>query len=214
MAEHIDCDRLNNDLRYRFEYLSKFLNFTINDITMLNTFSSIVLPVIPVIVDSVYRKLFSFDITKEHFLIHNEKFIPKKTIPSDTLESTDMTFRKDMLTMYLRHVLAEHEWNDTFLQYLSQVGKMHTNQAGLSSINIDYIHINVLLGYLQQTLIDILCNADNIDEINKHGILIAINKLFWIQNEFFTMHYFIPLKDDAIIIQTPPLTKKSKCCWM
>ncbi|CAF0949845.1 unnamed protein product [Adineta steineri] len=91
---------------------------------------------------------------------------------------------------------------------------MHTNQAGLSSINIDYIHINVLLGYLQQTLIDILCNADNINEINKHGILIAINKLFWIQNEFFTMHYFIPLKDDTVIIQTPPLTKKSKCCWM
>jgi hypothetical protein len=34
MAEHIDKTRLNTDLRYRFEYLSKFLNFTSNDITL------------------------------------------------------------------------------------------------------------------------------------------------------------------------------------
>ncbi|CAF3706694.1 unnamed protein product, partial [Rotaria sordida] len=67
MAEHIDSNRLNSDLRYRFEYVSKFLNFTSDDIAMLNTFAPIIFPIVPVITDTVYRKLFSFDITKHYF---------------------------------------------------------------------------------------------------------------------------------------------------
>jgi hypothetical protein len=71
MAEHIDKTSLNTDLCYRFEYLSKFLNFTLNDITLRNTFAPIVFPVI---LDNVYRNIFSFDITKQYFLIHNDDF--------------------------------------------------------------------------------------------------------------------------------------------
>ncbi|CAF1068951.1 unnamed protein product [Adineta ricciae] len=213
MAEHVDSNRLNKDLRYRFEYLSKFLNFTSADISALNTFAPIVLPLIPVIVDSVYRKLFSFDITKQHFLINNESTLPKRTT-SVTLESAQMTFRKDMLSIYLKRVLTQRDWNDTFLQYLSQVGRMHTNQAGSTSINVDYIHINALLGYLEQLLIDVLCKNDSIMEGNKCGILTAINKLFWVQNEFFTMHYFKSLTKSSSLVETPTLRKKSKCCWI
>ncbi|UJR26981.1 hypothetical protein I4U23_008288 [Adineta vaga] len=212
MAEHIESNRLNDDLRYRFEYLSKFLNFTSNDITTLNTFAPIIFPLIPVIVDSVYRKLFSFDITRQHFLINNEGATPKRT-PCATLESAQMSFRKDMLSMYLKRVLTQHEWNDTFLQYLSQVGRMHTPQAGSSSINVDYIHINLLLGYLEQLLIDILYKNDSLIESSKSRTLLAINKFFWIQNDFFTMHYFKSLNEGSTSIQTPPSTKKSRCCW-
>ncbi|CAF2439567.1 unnamed protein product [Rotaria sp. Silwood2] len=216
MAEHIDANRLNSDLRYRFEYISKFLNFTSDDIAMLNTFAPIIFPIIPVLADTVYRKLFSFDITKHYFLVRNEGFegfLPKKT-PGITLDSPQMELRKDMLSMYLKRVLTQRDWNDTFLQFLSHVGKIHTNQAGSASINVDYTHINALLGYLEHLLIDVLCNADSIDEKTKRGILMAINKLFWIQNDFFTMHYLMSLKDTLKPVKTPPLTKKSKCCWM
>jgi hypothetical protein len=216
MAEHIDENRLNSDLRYRFDYLSKFLNFTSNDIAMLNTFAPIVFPVIPVIADTVYRKLFSFDITKHYFLINKEGFegfLPKN-IHGVTLDSPQMELRRDMLSMYLKRVLTQSDWNDTFLQFLSHVGQMHTNQAGSSSINVDYIHINALLGYLEHLLIDVLSNADSIDEKTKRGILMAINKFFWIQNNFFSMHYLMSVKDSSNSNKTPPSTQKSKCCWM
>jgi hypothetical protein len=216
MAEHIDGNRLNTDLRYRFDYLSKFLNFTSDDIAMLNTFAPIVFPVIPVIADTVYRKLFSFDITKKYFLIRNEGFegfLPKKT-HGMTLDSAQMELRRDMLSMYLKRVLTQSDWNDTFLQYLSQVGQMHTNQAGSSSINIDYIHINALIGFLEHLLIDVLWNADTIDENTKRGILMAVNKFFWIQNDFFTMHYLMSIKDSSISTKSPPASEKSKCCWI
>jgi len=217
MAEHIDGNRLQLDLRYRFEYLSKFLNFTSDDITMLNKFAPIVFPLIPVLSDTVYRKLFSFDLTKQYFLIRNEGFegfLPKNQCGL-TLDSAQMVFRKDMLSLYLKSVLTQHDWNDTFLQYLSQVGKIHTNQAGSSSINVDYIHINALLGYVEHLLIDVLWNADNIDEQIKRGVLMAINKFFWIQNDFFTMHYLTSLKDNLTLNNNnADTTKPSKCCWI
>ena len=216
MAEHIDSTRLNTDLRYRFEYLSKFLNFTSDDITMLNTFAPILFPLIPVMADTVYRKLFSFDITKQYFLIRNEGFegfLPKKT-HGVALDSPQMELRKDMLSMYLKRVFTQRDWNDTFLQFLSQIGKIHTNQDGSSSINVDYIHINALLGYLEHLLTDVLWKADNIDDQTKRGILTAVNKLFWIQNDFFTMHYLMSFKDPSVSDKSLSSTKTAKCCWM
>ena len=97
-------------------------------------------------------------------------------------------------------------------QFLSQIGPIHTNQAGSASIDVDYIHINVLLGYLEHLLIDVLCNSDTVDEKSKHGILMAVNKYFWIQNDFLTMHYLSSWKQDSKANQTP--TKKSKYCCL
>jgi hypothetical protein len=212
MSEHIDEHQLNNDLRYRFDYLSKFLNFTSDDIAMLNAFAPILFPRIPVIADTVYRKLFSFDITKHYFLINNEGFegFSSQKHGSLTIESAQITFRKDMLSMYLKRVLTQRDWNDTFLQYLSQVGKIHTNQASSASINVDYIHINALIGYLEHLLIDVLCNAENLDEKSRQSTIMAINKLFWIQNDFFTMHYLTTWKDYLTSNETS--TKKNKYC--
>jgi hypothetical protein len=183
MAEHIDNARLHTDLRYRFEYLSNFLNFTSDDIAMLNTFAPIVLPILPAIADAVYRKLFAFDVTKHYFLVRNDGCI--------TLDSTSMELRRTGLSVFMERVLTQSDWNDTFLQYLSQIGQIHTDQAGLASINVDYIHINALLGYLQHLLIDAVHNVDAFDSTSRRGIVMALNKFFCIQNDFFAMHYLM-----------------------
>jgi hypothetical protein len=215
MTEHIDNNLVNTNLRYRFNYLSKFLNFTPNDIAMLNAFAPILSPRIPVIADTVYRKLFSFDITKHYFLIGNQGFDKFSCDDENnlTLESAQMTFRKDMLSMYLKRVLTQSDWNDTFLQYLSQVGQMHTNQAGSSSINIDYIHINALLGCLEHLLINILWNIENFEEKTRYATIIAINKLFWIQNDFFTMHFITTAKEESSSA-SEKITKDPSCCCL
>ena len=216
MAEHIDSDRLAADLRYRFDYVAKFLHFTSDDIALLNDIAPIVFPLIPVISDTVYRKLFSFDITKQYFLIRNEGFegfLPKAT-HGVTLDCPQMELRKDMLSMYLKRVLTQRDWNDTFLQYLSQVGKIHTNKAGAASINVNYLHINALLGYLEHLLIDVLWNADNLGDNTKHAMIMTVNKFFWIQNDFFTMHYLSKDKEGETAVQTTLPSKDSKCACM
>ena len=213
MSEHVDSNRLYTDLRYRFEYLSKFLHFTSDDIAMLNAFAPILFPRIPVIADTVYRKLFSFDITKNYFLIRNEGFegfLPRKS-HGVSLDSAQMELRRDMLSMYLKRVFTQREWNDTFLQSLSQVGRIHTNKAGSASINVDYIHINALLGHLEHLLIDVLFHAENLDDKTRQTMVSAINKFFWIQNDFFTMHYLSNWKECSPTTDATP-TKKSKYC--
>lgn len=217
MVEHIETHRLHGDLRYRYDYLCKFLNFTSQDILMLNNLAPILFPRIPVIVDTVYRKLFSFDVTKQSFLVHQQGF---DNIASDTnvdtcLQSIQMTFRRDMLSMYLRRVLSQAEWNDTFLQYLSRIGEIHSNRSETGpAINVDYIHINALLGYLQHLLIEILWKLENINDKSKLGMMMALNKFFWIQSDFFTMH-FIP-NDNGKSSPAKTIDKKSDgsspCC--
>ena len=190
-TEHIDRNLLDTDLRYRFNYLSKFLNFTQDDISTLNTLATLVHPLIPTVVDTLYQKLLDFDITKHYFLIRSTGFDGKLTTDPNqlTLHCEQMMFRRDTLRKYLFRILRQRLWNDAFLQYLSHVGKMHTNMAGTHSIDIDYIHMNALLGYLEHILIDAILSHQQIDPTTKKSALVALNKFFWIQNDFFTMHY-------------------------
>lgn len=193
MTEHIDKDKLDTDLGYRFEYLSKFLNFTADDIAVLNTFSKIAQPLIPSVVENVYQKLLDYDLTQQYFLTKNYGF--EGTMTTDvtqlTTKSEQMLFRINAMRKYLLRVLRQRIWNDAFLTFMSNVGKMHTNMAGVHSINVDYIHINVSFGYLQHVLMEAILNNDEIDGATKKATLVALNKLFWIQNDFFAMHYII-----------------------
>jgi hypothetical protein len=211
MAEHIDRTYLNTNLRYHFDYLSKFLNFSTDDINTLNSFAPILVPHIPLIVETVYKKLYSFDITKQFFILRNQNFesFSSNDKNDSTVLSAQTNFRKDMLSVYLQSILIQSEWNDTFLQYLSQIGELHGNKKKFKTINVDYIHINTLFGYLEHLIIDTIWNVENIDFKEKYAGIRAINKVFWIQNNFFTMHYERSLKENSISNEVNE--KKSTC---
>ncbi|CAF0735932.1 unnamed protein product [Adineta ricciae] len=211
MTEHIDRPRLTHDLRYRFDYISKCIDFTPDDITMLNRLAPVITPLLPSVVERVYKKLYACDITQNYFLQRNDgfqQFSPSKDT-GNTLISVQVDYRKDMLSVYLQHALSERDWNDTFLQYLSRVGEIHTSKGGSASINVDYLHINTLLSFLETTFIGIIWNTDKIEEKKKLDALHAINKFFWIQNDFFTMQYGLSFKEKNI--STVPIINFSKC---
>lgn len=186
MAEHIDRTRLNTDLRYRFDYLSKVLDFTSTDIAILNQISTIIQPLIPVIVDQVYRKLFSFDITKQYLVLRHSCLA--NILPTD-FHLQGLEYRKNMLSDYLKHVFTEQQWNETFLDYLSSVARIHTDQAGSPAIQVDHIHVNIFCGLVEQILLDIILKNSTLNQQIKSGAVLAINKFFWIQNNIFSMNY-------------------------
>jgi hypothetical protein len=200
MAETIDRTRLITDLRYRFNYLSKFIDFNQDDITMLNKLEPIISPNLPTIVETVYKKLYSYDITKEYFLMRHDGFenfsLDKEA--GITLDSIQVDYRKDMLSVFIKHILTQNDWNDSFLEYLSRVGEIHTNRGGSASINVDYLHINALLCILENHFIDIIWNSDSLNFHDKRKALNALNKFFWIQNHFFTMQYELSTKEKQI----------------
>ncbi|CAF1524270.1 unnamed protein product, partial [Adineta steineri] len=144
----------------------------------------------------VYRKLFQFDITKNFFVLRNDGFDGElKSNEGLTLNSAQMTYRRDMLSGYLKRLLLQQAWTDDFLQYLSRIGRMHTNNVGPTSINVDYIHINATLSYIETLLIDAIWVTDNLDSKTKKDILTALSKVFRIQSDLFLLHYLEPLQD-------------------
>ncbi len=40
-------------------------------------------------------------------------------------------------------------------------------------------------------------NAENIDDKTRQPIIMVINKFFWIQNDFFTMHFITTSKENV-----------------
>lgn len=87
MNEHIENRSVHTDLRYRFEYLSKFLNFTSEDIGTLNVLGRVTETLIPIVVDQIFHKLLIFDITKRYFLMRHFGYTGNVTV-----NESDLTF--------------------------------------------------------------------------------------------------------------------------
>lgn len=207
----MDDDLFETNLRHRFEYVSKFLNFTSDDILMLNELGRIANDLLPSMVDQIFQRLLEFDQTKKYFLMRHFGYNgPMIVDPHElTLESEQMKFRRTNLRKYLKRILRQRVWNDAFLEYLSHVGLIHTSMAGSQSINIDYNHINLLFGYVEDILLKTILSNDQISFETKQAAVSTVNKFFWIQNDFFAMHYIkqnriVNAKSGLEAQQTPP----------
>jgi len=187
--QHISREKLYTDLQYRFDYVSKFVNFGKEDIEAIKASAPLVAPLVSTIVDAVYVKLFSFDITKEIFLKRGNGFDGslEDNLASLKLDGDQVRFRKDMLTKYLTKLVTA-EYNESFIKYLDFVGKIHTSKAGSKAISVEYIHVNALLGYVEDIVLDALLSAQINDDVKKRTIR-AFNKLLWIQNDLFARNY-------------------------
>jgi len=132
MCEHIHDAKLFTDLSYRFQYVTKFIGFGQEDIDALHGAAPVVGPLVPTIVDLVYQKLFSFDVTKKTFIIRNDKFEGKveETLEQlDDKKSEQIKFRKEMLSKYLVKLVTADYSDPDFMKYLDWVGKIHTTKV-------------------------------------------------------------------------------------
>jgi hypothetical protein len=148
--QHVEKTSLAS-LPERIAYIRAFLNFTSEDAAALHAAKPFVTPLIPTVLDAIYAKLLSFDITGAPFLPRNTDYegeIPK-TVQELTLEAPEIAFR---LSSYLvKLVTADYESIETW-EYLDKVGIMHTGLPGFKhreskpELRVEYIHIGLLLG--------------------------------------------------------------------
>ncbi|TFK62895.1 hypothetical protein BDN72DRAFT_803781 [Pluteus cervinus] len=193
--EHIEREKLYKDTAYRFTYVAKFVDFGPDDIAAIKASAPIVAPLVPVIVDAVYERLFSFDITKQVFLPRNQGFTGSTAATLDDLSLThdQIKFRKDFLRQYLVKLVSSDYTSPGFVSYLDWVGRIHTDTPKKKSrINVEYIHINALFGWLNGFLIEAL--EGKLEGTAKAKTLSAFSKLLWIQNDLFARYY---VKDGA-----------------
>ncbi|SPR01768.1 unnamed protein product (mitochondrion) [Plasmodiophora brassicae] len=190
MPEHVDRDRLYTDLAYRFSYVCEFVEFGAEDQKAIRDAAPHLGPLVPTLVNAVYDKLFTFDITKAAFAARMEGFTGRAVLSGNDLsmDSEQIKFRKDMLSKYLVKLVSS-DYNESMLKYLDWVAVIHTpNKFKQNANRIEYIHINALLTFVESALISAITKLP-LDKASAQKLLVAFNKLLWIQNDLFAQYY-------------------------
>jgi hypothetical protein len=187
--QHINESRLESDLGYRFGYLTEFVGFDEDDVSAIHGAAPFLAPLVPVLVDAVYDKLFSFDSTKRHFVPRQSGYdgpVPED-LQSLTQEHEMIQFRKGHLARYLT-ALVTRTYDSKMVQYLDVVGKMHTPKAGSPELDVPLVQMNALMGFVSDALLGVILGLD-LDPATKARTARAFNKLLWLQNDLITRHY-------------------------
>lgn len=187
--KHIDEQRLEEDVAYRVGYVAEFMGFGEEDIAAIHGAAGHLAPLVPVLVDAVYDKLFSYDATKRHFVPRQSGY--EGPVP-DSLEELSqehemIQFRKQHLGRYLV-ALVTRPYDDKMINYLDLVGKIHTPKAGSAELDVPLVQMNALLGFVADALTNVLLSLE-LDRPTEVRTVRAFNKLLWIQNDLITRHY-------------------------
>ena len=65
---------------------------------------------------------------------------------------------------------------------------MHSGQERLHSLNIEFIHINACIGFIQDIFIEALMSHPQLSLRRKIALVRAVNKIIMIQNDLFARH--------------------------
>ncbi|KAF9040834.1 Protoglobin-domain-containing protein [Panaeolus papilionaceus] len=201
------------DLTTRVQYLRDFIGFTEEDAAALHAAAPVVAPLVPTVVDTVYEKLFTFDITAQSFVPRQTGYTGQAPVSLKNLnvEHPQIKFRKDFLSRYLvKLVTMDYEKPESW-EYLDKVGLMHTgtspgflHRAKKPALRVEYIHCGILLGYVEDILVDAVINHPDLDLTTKSAVIRAANKIIWIQNDLFARHY---VQDSATALSTITIDK-------
>ncbi|KAG0648893.1 Potassium voltage beta 1 [Hyphodiscus hymeniophilus] len=191
--QHISASSLS-DLPSRIVYLSEFLGLTSSDTEALNAAKPLVAPLIPTILDAVYEKLLSFDITAQAFVPKNTDYDGEvvTNVQELTMSHPQIALRKDFLKNYLVKLVSTSDLSpsSSFWVYLNNVGIMHTGKPGFKhrekrpELRVEYIHMNALLGYVMDIVISAVIGMDVIDSAMK---MIPTQKLMLLLNEWMML---------------------------
>lgn len=205
--QHINRDLIETDLPSRMEYLLDFLLWDpAKDGPLIEACKPVLAPIVNDIVDAVYDHLLKYDITAA-------AFAPAQSQSSDSTESTkvqdlhrdhaNIKVRKDFLKGYLVRLVSNHDWSaqSKFWSYIDMVGKVHTGStdSGLKhrkdrpALFVEYRDINLLLGWVENAVTDVVMGVEALDIQTKLDVLKALNKYWWIQNDLFARHYVVNL---------------------
>jgi hypothetical protein len=188
-VKDIDEARLEDDVVYRVGYLSEFMAFGEDDIAAIHGAAGKLAPLVSVLVDAVYEKLFSYDATKRHFVPRQSGYdgaVPA-SIESLTQDHEMIQFRKNHLARYLV-TLVTKPYDGKMIGYLDMVGKMHTPAAGSPDLDVPLVQMNALLGFVADALTNVIFGL-GLDRQTEIRAVRAFNKLLWIQNDLIVRHY-------------------------
>ncbi len=169
--QHINPSSLSH-LPSRIHYLHSFLAFNPSiDGPLITSLKPLLAPLLPNLLDAVYTQLLSYDITARSFLPaqasnnpSQEPGFDEKDVAALNLNHANIIHRRDFLRAYLIRLLNNQDWNpqSRFWEYLDNVGVVHTGRkhtAKNNTLRVEYVHIALLLGWLQDALVGVVTSV-------------------------------------------------------
>ncbi len=189
MIKHIDEERLESDLGYRFGYLAEFMGFGADDVAAIHAAAPKLAPLVPFLVDAVYSKLDDYDATWRHFVPRQFGYEGPLASNLESLSQDDevIQFRKQHLGRYLA-ALVTRPYDGKMVAYLDMVGKMHTPKGGSKELDVPLVQMNALMGFVADALTATILGL-SLDREDEVRTVRAFNKLLWLQNDLITRHY-------------------------
>ncbi|KAH6897732.1 Protoglobin-domain-containing protein [Coprinopsis sp. MPI-PUGE-AT-0042] len=206
---------LDTSLPHRIQYLRDFISFTAEDAATLHTAAPVVSPLVPIVVNAVYDKLLSFDVTAKAFVPRQTGYSGATPTKLEDLnqEHPQIKFRKDFLARYLVKLVSMDYEKEESWKYLDNVGLMHTGEAGFKhrekkpALRVEFMHCAILLGYVEDILIEAVLEHPDLDQKTKLVVTRAVNKILWIQNDLFARHYLPSASSSSIDSSTVTISK-------
>jgi hypothetical protein len=188
-VKHIDENRLETDLGYRFGYLAEFMGFGGSDVAAIHAAAPALAPLVPHLVEAVYQKLAAYDSTWRHFLPRQSGYEggTPESLQELTQDHPQIQYRKQHLARYLAGLVTK-PYDGKMVAYLDAVGKMHTPKAGSVEIDVPLVQMNALLGFVADALTVTILGL-GLDRDREAATLRAFNKLLWLQNDLINRHY-------------------------
>jgi hypothetical protein len=186
---HINEQRLESDLSYRFQYLVEFMGFGDEDVAAIHGAAPVIAPLVPTLVNAVYDKLYHYDATWRHFLSRQSGYegpVPRR-LEEATPDHEMIRYRKEHLARYLA-ALVTKPYDGKMVAYLDMVGKMHTPKAGSEELSVPLVQMNALLGFVADAVTNTIQSL-GLERSLEARTLRAFNKLLWLQNDLITRHY-------------------------
>jgi hypothetical protein len=199
--KRIDETRLENDLAYRFAYLTEFIGFAADDIQAIHGAAKLLGPKVAGLVDAVYVKLFNYDATKRHFVPPQAGYEGELAADVDTLSLEDdvIQFRKQHLARYLA-TLVTKPYDAKMVQYLNVVGAMHLPSMGSADVDVPLVQMNALLGFVADAITATIFGL-GLDAETEQRTIRAFSKLLWLQNDLINRHYAkIAVEEEAALV--------------
>ncbi|ROT42539.1 hypothetical protein SODALDRAFT_326699 [Sodiomyces alkalinus F11] len=178
---HISREDLYTDLEARIRYLHSFIDFSSRDIEALITGAKYVRALIPAVVNIVYKKLLQYDITARAFTTRSTSFEgPMDEQPDE--DSPQILHRKKFLRAYLNKLCSDPSRME-FWEYLDKVGMMHVGLGRAHPLHIEYVHLGICLGFIQDIMTEAILAHPRLQLQRKIALVKALGKVIWIQND-------------------------------
>ncbi|KAK7973967.1 hypothetical protein PG990_011431 [Apiospora arundinis] len=201
---HVSREELYTDIHARVKYLHSFLDFNSQDIAALQSCAKYFKQLIPAVVNIVYQKLLAYDLTARALSTRTTTsasnvpasapmtpMAPGSTNNTNTPQqeeqflnesSPQIQHRKLFLRAYLYKLCSDPSAPELW-EYLDKVGMMHVGLGRKHPLHIEYIHMGVCLGFIQDILTDAIMSHPKLSLQRKTAFVRAIGKVIWIQND-------------------------------